>query len=115
MRLAPRLMAGARRGVRTRGKSDPIDKLAIARAALREGLESLPTARLAGPEHEIRMLATYRERLLDMRTRLSNELRGQLHDLWPGGIADCGTRGRDCWSRSSGPRAEVAGRWPQSR
>jgi len=68
--------------VRTRGKSDPIDALAIARAALREGVEILPTARLAGPEREIRQLALYRERLLDMRTRLSNELRWQLHDLW---------------------------------
>jgi transposase len=57
--------------------------LAIARAALREGIETLPTARLAGPEREIRQLALYRERLLDMRTRLSNELRWQLHDLWP--------------------------------
>jgi transposase len=83
VRLAPQLMAGARRGVRTRGKSDPIDATAIARAALREGADSLPTARLAGPEREIRMLALYRERLLDMRTRLSNELRWQLHDLWP--------------------------------
>ena len=83
VRLAPQLMAGARRGARTRGKSDPIDALAIARAALREGPENLPTARLAGPEREIRMLAMYRERLLDMRTRLVNELRRQLHDLWP--------------------------------
>jgi transposase len=70
VRLAPQLMAGARRGVRTRGKSDPIDALAIARAALREGVHKLPTARLAGPEREIRQLALYRERLLDMRTRL---------------------------------------------
>ncbi|MGO9822567.1 MAG: IS110 family transposase [Solirubrobacteraceae bacterium] len=83
VRLAPQLMAGGRRGVRTRGKSDPIDALAIARAALREGTETLPTARLAGPEREIRQLALYRERFLDMRTRLSNELRWQLHDLWP--------------------------------
>jgi transposase len=83
VRLAPQLMAGARRGARTRGKSDPIDALAIARAALREGVENLPTARLAGPEREIRMLAMYRERLLDMRTRLVWELRWQLHDLWP--------------------------------
>ena len=65
VRLAPQLMAGARRGVRTRGKSDPIDATAIARAALREGIETLPTARLAGPEREIRMLALYRERLLE--------------------------------------------------
>ena len=83
VRLAALLMAGARRGSRLRGKSDPIDALSIARAALREGVENLPTARLAGPEREIRQLALYRERLLDMRTRLSNELRWQLHDLWP--------------------------------
>ena len=83
VRLAPQLMAGARRGARSRGKSDPIDALAIARAALREGVETLPTAKLAGPEREIRQLALYRERLLDMRTRLVNELRWQLHDLWP--------------------------------
>lgn len=85
VRLAPQLMAGARRGARTRGKSDPIDALAIARAALREGVENLPTARLAGPEREIRMLALYRERLVDTRTRLTNELRWQLH---------CGLSGR---------------------
>ena len=42
VRLAALLMAGARQG-RTRGKSDPIDALAIARAALREGAANLPT------------------------------------------------------------------------
>ena len=83
VRLPPRLMADARRGVRERGKSDPIDALAIARAALREGLETLPTARLAGPELEIRQLGLHRERLVGQRTRLINELRWQLHDLWP--------------------------------
>jgi transposase len=83
VRLPPRLMADARRGVRERGKSDPIDALAIARAALREGLDTLPVALLAGPELEIRLLALHRERLVDSRTRLINELRWQLHDLWP--------------------------------
>jgi transposase len=83
VRLPPRLMAGARQGVRERGKSDPIDGLAIARAALREGIETLPTARLAGAELEIRLLALHRERLVGSRTRLINELRWQLHDLWP--------------------------------
>ena len=76
-------MADARQGVRERGKSDPIDALAIARAALREGIETLPTARLAGVELEIRLLALHRERLVGTRTRLINELRWQLHDLWP--------------------------------
>jgi transposase len=83
VRLAPRLMADARRGVRERGKSDPIDALAVARAALREGIETLPAARLAGSELEIRLLAVHRERLVRSRTALINELRWQLHDLWP--------------------------------
>jgi len=81
VKLPPRLMADARQGVRKRGKSDPIDALAIARAALREGVETLPMARLAGVELEIRLLALHRERLVDTRTRLINELRWQLHDL----------------------------------
>ncbi len=83
VRLPPRLMADARRGARERGKSDPIDALAIARAALREGIDTLPTARLAGRELEIRLLALHRERLVASRTRMINELRWQLHDLWP--------------------------------
>jgi len=83
VRLAPRLMADARRGVREAGKSDPIDALAVARAALREGLDTLPTARLAGIELEIRLLAVHRERLVKARTRQINELRWQCHDLWP--------------------------------
>jgi transposase len=36
VRVPPKLMAGVRRGARTRGRSDPIDALAVARAALRE-------------------------------------------------------------------------------
>jgi transposase len=83
VRLPPRLMADARQGVRERGKSDPIDALAVARAALREGVETLPTARLSGQELEIRLLVVHRERLVQARTRLINELRWQLHDLWP--------------------------------
>lgn len=83
VRLPPRLMANAREAVRERGKSDPIDALAIARTALREGIGTLPAARLAGPELEIRQLAVHRERLIGARTRLINELRWQLHDLWP--------------------------------
>jgi transposase len=85
IRLPPILMAGARPAtVRERGKSDPIDALAIARVALREGLDTLPTARLAGPELEIRLLCVHRQRLVDARTRLTNQLRWELHDIWPG-------------------------------
>jgi transposase len=48
--VATRMMAGQRRSGRDRGKSDRIDAIAVARAALREGVEQLPVAELAGPE-----------------------------------------------------------------
>lgn len=82
-RLAPHLMAAARQGVRERGKSDPVDALAVARAALAAGVENLPAAQLAGVELEIRLLAVHRDRLVAQRTALTNELRWQCHDLWP--------------------------------
>jgi transposase len=83
VRVPPKLMAGARKSARERGKSDAIDAVAIARAAIREGLDSLPVAQLAGPELDVRLLVDHRERLVAQRTRLINDLRWQLHDLWP--------------------------------
>jgi transposase len=83
VRVAARLMAGERRGGRERGKSDLIDALAVARAALREGVERLPAAQLAGVELDIRLLVDHRERLVRMRTALNNDLLWHLHDLWP--------------------------------
>jgi transposase len=83
VRVAPKLVAGARSSARERGKSDVIDALSIARAALREGLDALPIARLAGPELEVRLLVDHRERLVAQRTQLINDLRWHLHDLWP--------------------------------
>jgi transposase len=83
IRVATRLMAGERRAGRERGKSDLIDAIAVARAALREGVERLPAAQLAGVELDIRLLVDHRERLVRMRTALNNDLRWHLHDLWP--------------------------------
>jgi transposase len=83
VRVATRLMAGERRGGRERGKSDLIDAIAVARAALREGFERLPVAELAGVELDIRLLVDHRERLVRMRTALNNDLLWHLHDLWP--------------------------------
>jgi transposase len=83
VRVPPKLMAGARRSARERGKSDVIDAVQIARVALREGLHTLPTAQLAGPELDVRLLVDHRERLVAQRTRLINELRWNLHDLSP--------------------------------
>jgi transposase len=83
VRVAPKLVAGARRSARERGKSDAIDAVGIGRAALREGLDTLPIARLAGPELDVRLLVDHRERLVAQRTQLINDLRWHLHDLWP--------------------------------
>jgi transposase len=83
VRVATRLMAGERRGGRDRGKSDRIDAMAVARAALREGVDRLPVAELAGVELDIRLLVDHRERLVRMRTALYNDLLWHLHDLWP--------------------------------
>lgn len=82
VRVPTRLMAGARRSGRERGKSDPIDALAVARAALRE--PDLPTARLDGPEREVRLLVDHREDLVAERTRIIERLRWHLHELMPG-------------------------------
>src|SRR3954449_952446 len=83
VRVAPRLMAGARKSSRERGKSDRIDAVAIARAAIREGLDTLPVAQLAGGELDVRLLVDHRERLVAQRTAMINDLRWGLHDLWP--------------------------------
>ena len=81
VRVPPKLMAHARDAARTYGKSDPIDALAVARAALRE--PGLPTARLEGPERELRLLADHREDLVAERTRATGRLRWHLHELDP--------------------------------
>ena len=81
MRVPPKLMARARDSARTYGKSDPIDALAVARAALRE--PDLPAARLDGPERELRLLADHRDDLVAERTRMLSRLRWHLHELDP--------------------------------
>jgi transposase len=83
VRVPTRLMAGIRRGSRERGKSDSIDSIAVARAALREGLDELPVAQLDGPELDMRLLVDHRERLVGQRVGLNNTLQWHLHDLWP--------------------------------
>jgi transposase len=81
VRVPPKLMAGARNSARTRGKSDPIDALAIARAALRE--PDLPMAEHDQCSRELKLLVDHREDLLGERTRMQNRLRWHLHELDP--------------------------------
>jgi transposase len=82
VRVPPKLMAHARDGARTYGKSDPIDALAVARAAQRE--PDLPVAVLDGPDREVRLLVDHREDLVAERTRAISRLRWHLHELDPG-------------------------------
>lgn len=82
VRVCPKLMADVRDSARTYGKSDPIDALAVARAALRE--PDLPVAHLDGVERELRLLVDHREDLVGERTRIISRLRWHLHELDPG-------------------------------
>jgi transposase len=74
-----RLMAEKRKRGRERGKSDPIDALAVARACLRE--PDLPVAQLEGISREVRLLVDHRENLVGTRSQMQNRCRWHLHEL----------------------------------
>jgi transposase len=97
VRVPPRLMAGARRSQRERGKSDPIDALAVARAAIREGVDRLPTARLAGGELDLRLLLDHRDDLVVMRSQCQQRVRWHLHDLYDDLDIPAGALDRAVW------------------
>jgi transposase len=115
VRVAPKLMAETRRSARERGKSDVIDAVAIARAATREGLDTLPVARLAGRELDIRLLVDHRERLVAQRTALINDLRWHLHDLWPGFEIPARVLTAGCWQDRVAGRLARAEQTPRVR
>jgi transposase len=60
VRVPPKLMAPERRASRQRGKSDPIDALAVARAALREPRLSRPRSD-EEPFRELKLLVDHRD------------------------------------------------------
>jgi transposase len=82
VQVSPKLMGTARRSGREAGKSDSIDALAVARAALKE--PHLPVAQLEGKARELKLLVDHREDLVGERTRIQNRLRWHLHELEPG-------------------------------
>jgi transposase len=82
VRVSPKLTVPERRAGRTRGKSDPIDALAVARAALRE--PDLPRPQPGERVHrEIKLLVDHRDDLVDERRRTQQRLRWHLHELDP--------------------------------
>lgn len=83
LRVPPKLMANARKGCREVGKSDAIDALAVARAALREE-SRLHAASNDARARELKILVDHREGLVRTRSIYATRLRWHLHDLDPG-------------------------------
>ena len=97
VRVPPKLMGESRKAERARGKSDPIDALAIARAALKEGPENLPAAHLDESALELKLLLDHREDLVRSRVEDQQRLRWHLHDLWPELELPAGCLDRTVW------------------
>jgi len=95
-RVPPKLTAPQRRSGRVRGKSDPIDALAIARAALREPRLDRPRT---GEERlrELSLLVDHRDDLVDERRRAQQRLRWHLHELEPLLGVPAGALDRPVW------------------
>jgi transposase len=102
VRVPTKLMAHARDAARSYGKSDPIDALAVARAALRE--PQLPAAQLEGPARQVRLLVDHRDDLVAERTRAINRLRWHLHELDPELAVPLGALDRGVWLDRLGRR-----------
>jgi transposase len=100
VRVPPKLMAATRTSIRSAGKSDPIDALAVARAALRE--PDLPTARLDEPTRELKLLLDHREDLVAERTRVQNRLRWHVHELDPELQVPAGAMDQTVWLNQIG-------------
>src|SRR6266540_1019876 len=96
VRVPPKLTAPARRAGRMRGKSDPIDALAVARAALREPRLDHPRP---GEQRlrELKLLVDHRDDLIDERRRAQQRLRWHLHDLDPTLAVPLGALDRAVW------------------
>src|SRR6059058_1390378 len=96
VRVSPKLTVPERRAGRTRGKSDPIDALAVARAALRE--RDLPRPQPGERVHrEIKLLVDHRDDLVDERRRTQRGCAGT-----------CTSSTRRWWCRCAGSTGRVS-------
>jgi transposase len=106
VRVPPHLMARTRASARTRGKSDPIDALAVARAVLRE--PDLPVASHDEVSRELKLLVDRRDDLVAQRGATINRLLWRVHELdrWIAGKLG------GCWVRGWPPSLAWWRRWP---
>jgi transposase len=79
VRVPPHLMARTRASARTRGKSDPIDALAVARTVLRE--PDLPVASHDEVSREFKLLVARREDVVSYTRELVREVLDRLVQL----------------------------------
>ncbi|WP_057003204.1 IS110 family transposase [Mycobacterium kyorinense] len=113
VRVPTKLMSQIRASARTRGKSDPIDAEAVARAVLRE--PNLPVASHDEVSRELKLLVDRREVLVAQRTAAINRLRWWVHELDPEhvpGALDRDKHQQALWAvldKHSGLVAELAG------
>jgi transposase len=96
VRVPPRLTAPQRRRNRTRGKSDAIDALAVARAALQEPNLGSPSPG-EQPLRGLKLLVDHRDDLVDDRRRAQQRLRWHLHELDPTLHVPLGALDRAVW------------------
>ena len=80
--VPPQMTAQARKGQRTRRKTDHTDALAIARVTARE--DDLPAVRCDEAVDDLRSLVLYRRELVEARTAQINRLHADLTRLRPG-------------------------------
>ena len=95
MRVPPKLMAGARKSARAFGKSDAIDALAIARAALAH--PDLPVAVEDEAARDIGLIVDHREALVRHRSEAQDRLRWLVHAIAPDLRIPAGALDREVW------------------
>lgn len=114
VRVPTKLMAQTRKSARSRGKSDPIDALAVARAVLRE--TDLPLATHDETSRELKLLTDRRDVLVAQRTSAINRLRWLVHELDPSGHRQHARSMPPSTSRPCGPGWTPSQDWsPNSR
>lgn len=81
VRVPPQMMSRVRSSARTKGKSDPIDALAVAQAVLR--FPDLPRAVHDAASRECKLLVTRREDLVKVRSALITRVMWRVHEIDP--------------------------------
>lgn len=113
VRVPPKLMAGARKSARTYGKSDSIDALAIARAALAN--PDLPEAVEDLRARDLQLLVGHRESVVRQRSEAQDRLRWLLHAIDPELRVPAGALDRKVWLDRVGRRLARTGQSVQVR